>query len=140
MANELQTGSESSVTSLVAGIVNDAQELFKQQLTLFHAEIKEDLKKTKEAALSLAVGAGIAVVGGFMLCFMMVHLMHWAIPAAGGPQVPLWVCFATVGGVVTVLGGALVYAGKKKFDSFNPLPDQSVEAMKENMQWIMNRK
>lgn len=140
MATNLETSSDPSATSLLAGIFKDVQELFKQQLALFQAEIKDDLKKTKDAALSLAVGAGIALVGGFMLCFMMVHLMHWAIPAAGGPQVPLWVCFATVGGVFTVLGGALVYAGKKKFDSFNPLPDQSVEAMKENVQWIMNPK
>jgi hypothetical protein len=140
MANDLQTSSDTSVVSLVTGIINDAQELFKQQLALFKYEVREDLRKSREAALSLAIGAGIAFVGVVLLCFMLVHLMHWAIPAAGGPVVPLWVCYATIGGVLTLLGGALIYAGKKKFDSFNPLPDQSVEAIKENMQWIMNPK
>ena len=26
-------------------------------------------------------------------------------------------------------------AGKKKFESFNPLPDKSTEALKENLEW-----
>jgi uncharacterized membrane protein YqjE len=140
MANELQTGSDPSVTTLVTGIIKDAQELMKQQLALFQHEIKEDLKRTREAALSLVAGAGVALVGALLLCFMLVHLMHWAIPAAGGPEIPLWVCFAAVGGILTVLGIALVWAGIKKFETFNPLPDESVEVMKENVQWIMNRK
>ena len=140
MANDLQTSSEPSVTTLVAGIINDAQELFKQQLALFQHEIKEDLKRTREAAVSLVVGAGVALVGVLLLCFMLVHLMHWAVPAAGGPEIPLWVGYATIGGLLTVLGVALVCAGIKKLESFNPLPDESVEVMKENVQWIMNRK
>lgn len=154
MANDVQTTpepvvappattpppSDASMTSLVAGIVGDAQELLKQQLALFQAEIKDDLQKTKEAAISLAIGAGVAVVGGLLLCFMLVHLIDWAVPALGGPALPLWVSFGLVGGAFTLVGGAFVYAGIRKFRSFNPLPDQSVDAMKENVQWIVNRK
>jgi hypothetical protein len=136
MANDLQTGSETSVTSLVTGILNDAQELIKQQLALFKREVQEDIRKTKEAASSLALGVGTSVAGGSLLCFMIVHLLHWAWP----DQLPLWGCFGIVGGVLTVTGCALAYAGKKKFESFNPLPDESAQAMKENVQWLTNRK
>jgi len=34
----------------------------------------------------------------------------------------------------------LFYAGKKRLDSFNPLPDQSVQALKENVQCLTNLK
>jgi hypothetical protein len=37
-------------------------------------------------------------------------------------------------------GGALAFAGKKKFDSFNPLPDESAQVLKENIEWIANKK
>lgn len=53
MANDVHTGPDSSLTSLVAGIIKDVQELLKQQLSLFREEVKDDVRKTKEAAISL---------------------------------------------------------------------------------------
>jgi hypothetical protein len=135
MANDLHTGSEPSLTGLVAGIINDAQELLKQQMALFKQEIKDDVRKTKEAALALSAGLGIVVVGGLLLCVMLVHFLNWAVPS-----LPLWSCYGIVGIVFVACGGALLYAGKKRFESFNPLPEQSVGALKENVQWIMNPK
>jgi hypothetical protein len=118
--------------SLVRGIVNDAQDLIKQQLALFQAEIKEDLRKTKEATVSMAAGIGLAAVGAILLCVTLVHLLHWAFPET----LPLWACYLIVGGTITALGGGLAYLGARRFASFNPLPDQSVQALKENIQWI----
>jgi Putative Actinobacterial Holin-X, holin superfamily III len=139
MANELQTGSadQSSVTGLVTGIINDAQELFKQQLALLKAEVRDDLRKTRDAALALGVGAGVAAVGGVMLCWMLAYLLNWAV---GDDRLPLWACVGIVGGLLTLVGGVLLYLGKKKFDSFNPLPDETAQALKENVEWITKPK
>jgi hypothetical protein len=138
MANELQTGSadQSSVTGLVTGIINDAQELFKQQVALLKAEVREDLRKTREATLALGVGAGVAAVGGVMLCWALAYLLHWATDG----RLSEWAAVAIVGGVLTLVGGVLLYLGKKKFDSFNPLPDETAQALKENVEWITKPK
>lgn len=57
MADRMQTssppGAEPSVTSLLSGIVNDAQELIKQQLLLFRHELKDDVNKAREVLPSL---------------------------------------------------------------------------------------
>jgi len=135
MANDLRTSSEPSLTGLVTGIVHDAQDLLKQQLALFKQEIKDDVRKIKEAALSLGVGIGILVVGGLLWCLMLVHFLSWAVPS-----LPLWCCYGIVGSVFVACGGALLYVGKRRLESFNPLPEQSVKALKENVQWIMNPK
>src|SRR5438132_3036731 len=135
MATDLRTGTEPTLTGLVTGIINDAQDLLKQQLALFRQEIKDDVRKTKEAALSLSLGIGMVVVGGLLLCAMLVHLLHWA-----APLLPLWSCYGIVGVVFLACGGAFFYAGKKRLQSFNPFPDQSVGALKENVQWLMNPK
>ena len=143
MADQVQqttTGTSGSVTPLVAGIIDDLQELIKQNLTLFKVEVREDLKKTKEAAAALGVGIGFVVVGGLHLTLMLVFLLWWAFDStARTPGLPLWVCFAIVGGVFTGVGAALFFRGKKKLDSFNPLPNETAEALKENVQWIKNR-
>jgi len=133
--NDLHTGSEVSLTQLVSGIITDAQELLKQQLALIRQEVKEDFHKTKEAGLALLGGAVIALVGGILLCLMLVYLLSWA-----APDLPLWICFGLVGAPIAALGGALVYTGIAKFRSFNPLPDQSAQELKENVKWITNPK
>jgi len=126
---------ERSVTTLVSGIIADAQQLIQQQFTMFRQEIRDDLRKAKEGALSLAAGVGISLAGGVLLLLMLPLLLNWA-----APELPLWACFGILGGVLVTLGGALVYAGVKKLESFNPLSDQSVQTMKENLQWTTNPK
>ena len=76
---------------------------------------------------------------------MLVHLLHW-LTLARGPdrstrlKLPLWACFGIVGLVFGVIGGALVMSGIRKFQSNNPLPDQTAQTIKENVQWIANSK
>jgi len=130
MATNVQSGSDVSVTSLVSGIVNDAQELMKQQFALFKAEVKEDMRKTSEATTSLAVGLTATLVGTIVLCFAVAHLLRWA-----WPNVDIWVWYAVVGGVVTAVGAGLAFAAYQKFRSFNPLPDETAQALKENLEW-----
>lgn len=133
MANDLHTSHEPSMTGLVTGIVHDAQQLLGQQLSLFREEVKEDLRKTKDAALALSIGIGIVAVGGLLWCLMLVHLLFWLAPV-----LPLWACYGIIGLVLVACGGGLLYVGKRRLQSFNPLPEQSVRALKENVQWLMN--
>ena len=123
-----------SVTGLVSGILADAQELLKQQIALAKAEIRSDLQKTKQAVLSLALGAGVLAFGAVFLAGMLVAVLH---EAAG---LSWWASFGIVGGVFALTGGGLLYAGIQRLKSFNPLPDQTVEAFKENLRWMTNPK
>jgi H+/Cl- antiporter ClcA len=136
MASDLQTGSEhGSLTSLLTGIVNDAQELFKQQLALFKSEVQQDIRKSREALTSLALGAIVGLIGAVLLCLMLVHLLH----ENTDPHWPLWACYAAVGGPIAVLGAVLIGWGYTKFQSFNPLPDETAAALQENMEWKTKR-
>jgi len=87
-----------TVTGLVSGILQDVQQLVKQQVALVRAEVKADFHRTMQAAALLAVGA-----------------------------------FA-------LLGAVLAAVGVQRFRSINPLPDQSVEEIKENVRWMTNPK
>jgi len=136
MASDVQTGSDSSLTGLVTGIIHDAQELFKQQLALLKHEVRDDMRKTRDAVMALAVGLAAAAVGALLLAFGLAYLLHWATDG----QVHLWASFLIVGGTFAVVGGILCYMGKKRFDSFNPLPDETAGVLKENVQWIVKPK
>jgi len=134
MATDLQTGPDTTISELVTGIVKDVQELLAQQLQLFKEELSADFRKTKEAAASLAFGGGALLLAVGFLCLMLVHLLNWAT------ALPLWGCYGLVGGVLAALGGALVFAGKHQLDSVTPFPQESAQALKENVQCLINPK
>jgi hypothetical protein len=144
MANEVQTSSEPSTTGLLRGIINDIGDLIRQEIRFARTEIRSDLHKTKEAALVLALGVGTSVLGVLLLAMMLVFLLHWlTLPPGPGydpAAIPLWGCFGIVSAVFLATGVALVWLGYKKFESFNPLPDETAKSVKENVEWIMNSK
>jgi uncharacterized membrane protein YqjE len=137
MATEVQTNqptatSQQSVGTLVGGIVSDAQELLKQHVELLRTEVKEDLRKTKQAALLMAIGLVVASVGSLLLCFTLVYLLHWAF----APNLLLWHAYAIVAGGFLLVGGGLMVMAWQRFRSFNPLPDQTLE----EIQWTIKPK
>jgi len=134
MENQLHAGPEPSMTSLVSGIITDAQDLIKQQLDLVRHEIQEDVRKAKEAAASLALGLGVAAVGAILFGTMFVYLLH---EMAG---LPLWASFGIVGGIMLVVGLVLTYLAKKEAETINPLEGESAKALEENVQWITKPK
>jgi hypothetical protein len=131
---ESRVSTEPKVSTLVAGIVHDVEELVKQQLALFRAEMLTDVHKVRDAAIPLGLGIWGILLGLAALCLMLVHLLQWAT------DMPLWVSYLIVGVVCVMAGGVLAYLGKKKFDSFTILPEESAQALKENVECLMNPK
>ena len=130
MISDHETEASPGLTPLISGIISDAQQLIRQQLTLFQSEVKHDLSRTKDAAIPLAVGVAVSLLAGLLLCLAAAHLLMWL-----WPNLAPFAAYGIVGLVLGVAGGSLVLVGKTKFDAFNPLPEKSVEGLKENIQW-----
>jgi len=144
MLNEVHTPTEPSVTSLLSGIIHDFGDLIRQEIRFARAEIKSDLVKTREATMILCIGIGVASVAGLLLVWMLVHLLHWLTLPAGvrldEAALPLWACFGIVGAILAITGGLMIQSAVRKFQSFNPLPEQTAKTVKENVEWITNSK
>jgi len=147
MANEVHASPETgSATGLLRGIISDIGDLIRQEIRFARTEIRTDLRKTREAATVLALGVGTAVLGVLLLSVMLVFLLHWLTLPVGEANhydpasVPMWGCFGIIGGLFLLTGAALAWLGYKKFESFNPLPDETANTVKENVEWIVNSK
>lgn len=135
MATDVKNVREASLTTLVGDIITGFQDLVKQQLALFRVELQADLRRVKVFSLSLSLGLTLVLTGVGLLCVMLPKLLYWALP-----EIPLWVSYGIVGLIFAVVGAALVYAGLHKFEAINPVHGPSVEALKENAQWLTNPK
>jgi len=133
MANHSSPGSDASLASLIGGIINDAKDLLVHEFTMAKLELQDELRKTKTAAMSFALGAGIALVGGLLLIFMLVHLL------AALTLLPLWGCYGIIGGLLVVVGLLLLASGKQTAEQIEVVPPQTVETLKENAQWLKDQ-
>jgi len=131
MADDLQTQQESNMSTLVAGIVNDAQQLIRQEMALARSELQQEWSKIKTAAMSLAVGGVVAFLGAILLLFGFVRLLHWATGAPDPAAVPLWAWFLIVGAVVSFVGGMLLFSGVSKASEVQVPPPQTTDSLKE---------
>jgi uncharacterized membrane protein YqjE len=120
-----------SISGLVTGIMHDARELIAQQMTLFQVEIKNDIRQTIMGLIPLVLGIAVLPAAIIVLAFGAAELLIWAFPE----HLARWGAFAIVGGAIIALGVVLIFTAKSIFTSFNPLPDKSIEALKENLQW-----
>jgi uncharacterized membrane protein YqjE len=124
---------EPGTAALVGGIINDVQELLKQQMTLFKVELQQDMDKAKKAVQSAFLGLGIMLAGTVVLALTLAYLLFWAFPT-----VPLWVCHLIAGVVVTGLGLALACLALRESEEMTV--HESVKSLEENVEWKTNRK
>lgn len=133
MPESIPTESPPSMATLVQGIVNDAQKLIRQELTLARTEIQKDWTDLKQAAAALSVGGIVAFLGVLFLGFTVVYLL--ALTA-----LPLWACYLIVGGVLALVGGLLLFQGVNKLRTIQLGPEKTVESIKEIIEWQKNQR
>jgi len=142
MAVQVPSTTEPGFATLVRGIVNDVEELVKDQIRFARAEIKEEARKGREAAIILASGAALGFLGVLFLGISLAHLLHWLTEPAGADlaHLPLWGCHAIVAVIFLIAGGGLSVLGWRTFSPLSPVPTQTAQTIKENVEWITNSK
>ena len=134
MANEtLRTGTEPSMASLMGDIIGDVQKLVRQELALARTEVKEEVSKAKVVAIQFGAALAAAAVGGLLLVLMLVHLLDAVT------EIPLWGCYLLVGITFAGLGAFLFFRGKEKAKHIDFVPRETVQSIKENVQWIKSQ-
>ena len=133
MSTDVEYLPEQTTASLVNGILCDLQRLVEQQFELTRQEIEEGLRRRAAAAAVFGLGAGILFLAAVALCQTLAHLLHWtASPHGIDPaSFPLWACHAVVAAVLAVGGVTLLYVGRAKFRSLEPLQNSAIEILQE---------
>jgi len=122
---------DQSVGSLLGRVTSDLSTLMRQEVELAKVEIKEEATKAGKASGMLA-GAG--AVGYLVLVFLALALMF-----ALDQVMPIgWAALITAV-VLGIIAAVLFVLGRKRFRQVNPKPEQTVETLKEDVQWAKNR-
>jgi hypothetical protein len=133
MTSQYETENPPNLAELVSGIVDDAQEVIKQQLNLFQAELKTTVRNNSGVAIGLGVGFGTLLVAAITVAFAVAYGM------ASAWQMPLWGAFAIVGGILLIAAAALAWWTWSQFSAINLTAADKPEGLKETNQWTTTR-
>ncbi|MFJ5135965.1 phage holin family protein [Streptomyces sp. NPDC088707] len=119
--------SATSIGDLIGEIGSDLSQLVRDEIELAKAEIKQESKKAGKAAGMLA-GAGYAghlvlLLGSLTVIAALANVMNVA-----------WAALI-VTATWAIAGGILYLTGRKRLESVNLKPEQTVETLKEDARW-----
>jgi hypothetical protein len=123
--NELR---EQPMGELFKQLSNDLSTLVRQELKLAQAEMTE---KGKQAGIGIGMFGGAGIVGLLALGTLTACLV-----AALATGMEVWLATLIVTVVYGALAGGLALIGKNRVtDATPPVPEQTVESVKEDVQW-----
>ena len=117
-----------SVSDVLQDILHNVQDIFRSEVRLAKAEIRQKATRTAAAALWITIG----VVG--LLSAWMVLL--WTAVYALATTLPIWAATLVVAISMAIIGGAVFTAGLRRFSRLTPMPERTLESLQENLAWM----
>ncbi|MFF7555485.1 phage holin family protein [Streptomyces olivaceus] len=122
-----QEEQDRSVNQLLSAVTTDLQTLFRQEVELAKAEVRDEASRAGKAA-GMFGGAGFA--GYMVLLFLSLAAMLGLANVIDGGWAAL-----VVAALWGIAGALLFLKGRAGMKAVSPKPEQTVETMKENAQW-----
>jgi Na+/melibiose symporter-like transporter len=127
-----QVDDERSVGQLLGDVTRELQALARKELELARAETKEELQRAGAAGKRF----GVAGLAGYLAVVMLSFAAAWALTAV----MPTGWAFFAVGVVLGVVAAAMALQGRNRLREFHPVPQETAETLKEDVQWLKSRK
>jgi len=123
MSNYTASEAERSLGTIIKDLTADLSNLFRSEIALLKLELKESVAKLGTGGALLGAALFLALFG---LAFLFVTITLGLV-ALG---VPAWLSSLIVTVVLLVVAGVLALSGKKKLQTVNFVPSESIDHIK----------
>lgn len=127
-----------SLPALFGRLGDDVMTLVDTKLSLLKVEVKEDAEAYARAGAMMAVGGVIAAVGfafiNVAVAFFVATLLQMYTTLR--PPVSYALGFIITGAIYLIIGGIIIMVVKGRMARRNPVPEQSVEELRKDKQWL----
>jgi MFS family permease len=124
---------ERPLSELLGRLARDVGTLVRQEADLARAEVRDKAKQAAPAAGMFGAAAFLGLMAAGALTAFLVLVLALVMPA--------WVAALIVAVVLGAVAGVLALRGRARLkEAMPPVPEQTVETVKEDVQWAKNQK
>ncbi|MEU8663367.1 phage holin family protein [Actinoplanes philippinensis] len=121
---------EMSIGELIGNISDDLSQLFRKEVELAKAELRQEASKAGQAAGLLGGATFAGYLAVVLLSFAAVFGLANVMDAG-------WAALI-VAAVWAIAGAVLFVKGRGKLKTVDPVPHRTVETLKEDARWLKN--
>ena len=123
---------QKSLGELFADLSSQISALVRQEVQLAKTEITQKISGLAKGAAALAVAAFLGVAAFFVLLLAAIYALSLIVPA--------WAAALIVAVVLLIIAGVAALTGIKMLKSATPpVPEKTMETLKETPQWLKNQ-
>ena len=123
-----QPKSEKPLSALISDMTSDVATLVRKEFELAKIETKEELSRAAKAGGMMGAAGFAGYMAVLLLSFAVVFLLDLVLPR--------WLAFLIVAVVYAIVGFVLFRQGQARMKHVNPVPEQTVETIKEDVEWL----
>jgi hypothetical protein len=119
---------ERSISDVVQDILRNLQEMVRSEIRLAKVEIRGEAK--------LAISSGVWIAAGGVAAMSALNFMLWTLAYGLATRMSMWAATLIVALVMAATGAALIMSGIRRAKHINPIPERTLESVKENLEWM----
>ena len=131
---------ERSIGSLLKELRDETGTLVRQELALAKTEMGEKAQRYARNAVGIAAGATVLYMGVLILLLGTATAIYFALWSSGMSNTLAGVLsFGAVGVLLALIGYGLIHKCLSAIRSESPVPEKTVQSIKEDKQWLTNQ-
>jgi uncharacterized membrane protein YqjE len=132
-SDDRSTGAQQSESAagLLRRLLDEASTLVRKEIALAKVELSEALSEAKVAAISMASGGAVLFAGLLVLLAAAVLALAHVVSD--------WLAALIVGAIVTIIGFAMIQAGKKKLDPRAFKAERTQQTLRQDKEMVQRR-
>jgi hypothetical protein len=123
--------STSTIGELLGELTGELQALLRAEVELAKIETREELHRATDVGKKIGVAAGAAILAVLLVSFAAAWGLAEVMPAG--------LAFLIIGVVYAVVAAVFGMQARERLEGVNPMPEQTIETVKEDVQWARTR-
>jgi uncharacterized membrane protein YqjE len=119
---------ERSVADVLQDILRNVQEIVRSEVRLAKVEIRDEARQAVSSGIWIAAGAVGALSAWMFLLWTVAYLL--------ATRMSLWAATLVGAVVMACVAGVLIMGGIRRMKRIQPIPERTVESVKENLEWM----
>ena len=119
---------ERSVADVLQDILRNLQEIVRSEMRLAKVEVRDEARQ--------AVSSGIWIAAGLVGALSAWSFLLWTVAYLLATRMSTWAATLTVAVVLSCAAAVLIIGGIRRVKHIQPIPEQTVESIKENLEWM----